>query len=67
MGILKSVLGFLFGKDPQIFDERGNVRHNFPEKKWTDWDQRIRQNPDYDWRKHTGSELGQKSKPPTKQ
>jgi len=29
MGILKSVGDFLFGKDPDIFDENGNVLHKF--------------------------------------
>lgn len=58
MGLLKGIGDFLFGKDPKIFDERGNVRHNFPEGKWVSWDQRIRKNPDYDWRHHNGTELG---------
>ncbi len=58
MGILKGIGDFLFGKDPNIFDERGNVRHNFSEQKWVEWDQRIRKNPEYDWRKHTGVDLG---------
>ena len=62
MGILKGIGDFLFGKDPKIFDERGNVRHNFPEEKWVKWDQRIRQNPNYDWRHHTGTELGDAEK-----
>jgi hypothetical protein len=70
MGILKGIGDFLFGKDPKIFDEKGNVRHNFSEQKWVDWDQRIRKNPNYDWREHAGVELGKpgasKAKPSPK-
>lgn len=60
MGIFKAVGDFLFGKDPDIFDKQGNVSHKHPEEKWVRWDQRIRQNPDYDWRDHTGANLGKK-------
>lgn len=52
MGILKSVGNFLFGKDPDIFDENGRVRHKFPETKWEKWNDRLAKNATYDWRKH---------------
>ena len=52
MGILKSVGNFLFGKDPDIFDENGRVRHKFPESKWEKWNDRLAKSKDYDWRKH---------------
>lgn len=58
MGILKSIGDFLFGKDPQIFDDSGNVRHCFPDEKWNKWSDRFRANPEYDWRDHTGQHLG---------
>lgn len=56
MGLLKSLGDFLFGKDPDIFDQQGRVLHKFPEDKWKAWDDRLKANPDYDWRNHTGKE-----------
>lgn len=54
MGILKVVGNFLFGKDPDIFDEKGRVMHKFPKKKWDAWNNRIKLDPHYNWRHHTG-------------
>ena len=54
MGLLKSTLNFLFGKDPEIFDSKGEVRHDLPESKWKEWDDRLRNNPNYDFRFHKG-------------
>lgn len=54
MGLLKSLGNFLFGKDPDIFDSKGEVRHNLPESKWKEWDDRLRNNPNYDFRFHKG-------------
>ncbi len=51
---MKSLLNFLFGKGPDIFDESGQVRHKLPEEKWKKWDSRFKNNV-YDWRKHTGT------------
>lgn len=62
MGFLKVVGNFLFGKDPDIFDERGRVRHKFPDDKWTKWNNRLKANPDYDWRKHGAKERALKDK-----
>ena len=59
MGILKPVLDFLFGKDPDIFDENGHVLHKHPRKKWEAWQNRLKLNPDYNWRQHTGTLAGQ--------
>ena len=56
MGIFKTLGNFLFGKDPDIFDENGRVRHNFPESKWEKWNNRLNANPLYDWRNHTAKE-----------
>jgi hypothetical protein len=61
MGILKSLGDFLFGKDPDIFDENGNVRHKLPDRKWQAWNDRLQANPDYDWHQHSGTKLGLKS------
>lgn len=58
MGILKSIGDFLFGKDPDIFDEQGNVMHKLPKKKWDAWQNRLKVSPDYNWRNHTGTLAG---------
>ncbi len=54
MGILKAVGDFLFGKDPDIFDEKGNVSHKLPKRKWDAWNNRIKNDPQYNWRNHMG-------------
>jgi hypothetical protein len=54
MSILKSIGDFLFGKDPDIFDEKGRVAHKLPKKKWDDWHNRTKTDPEYNWRNHTG-------------
>lgn len=58
MGILKPVLDFLFGKDPDIFDENGRIMHRFPKKKWEAWQNRLKNDPQYNWRNHTGTQAG---------
>lgn len=59
------ILDFLFGKDAKIFDENGRVRHQFPDKKWKDWNDRFRANEAYDWRRHSAQEEALKAKPTT--
>ena len=54
MGIGRAVMGFLFGKDPEIFDENGQVRHHLPKEKWDAWHKRYMNDPQYNWRNHTG-------------
>ena len=54
MSMLKKVTDFLFGKDPDIFDDKGRVQHKLPKKKWDDWHNRIVKGEDYNWRKHVG-------------
>ncbi|MBC7371780.1 MAG: hypothetical protein H7326_09450 [Bdellovibrionaceae bacterium] len=49
------VLDFFFGKDPDIFDEKGNVSHKLPKKKWDSWHNRTKTDPEYNWRNHTGA------------
>ena len=48
------ILNFLFGKKPDIFDADGTVRHKHPAQKWNKWNNRFVNNPDYNWRNHTG-------------
>ena len=52
--ILKPILDFLFGKDPEIFDEKGEVIHKHPKKKWDLWQNRYRNDQSYNWRNHSG-------------
>lgn len=54
MGILKTILEFAFGKQADIFDADGKVSHNLPQKKWDDWDQRRKSDPEYNWKNHKG-------------
>ena len=60
--ILGKVLDFLFGKDPDIFDENGNVLHRHPKKKWDAWQNRYRTESQYNWRQHTGMGSSGKTK-----
>ena len=53
----------MFGKDPDIFDDKGQVLHKLPKKKWDDWQNRIVKGEDYNWRSHTGAQAGAAPKP----
>ena len=55
-GILGKILDFIGGKDPDIFDAYGRVRHKFSDQKWQAWDARIRESKDFDWRQHSGAD-----------
>lgn len=58
MSLVKKITDFLFGKDPDIFDDKGRVQHKLPKKKWDDWNNKIVKGEDYNWRTHTGSQAG---------
>lgn len=58
MSFLKKVTNFLFGKDADIFDDKGQVLHKLPKRKWDDWNDRIVKGKDYNWREHKGTEAG---------
>ena len=58
MGILSKIGDFLFGKGPDIFDERGEVTHKLPKRTWDAWNHRIKMNPEYNWRDHVGMRAG---------
>lgn len=66
MGVFKAIGDFLFGKDPNIFDENGRVRHQFPEDKWQKWNERLKANPTYDWRHHSAKARLNTSETPKK-
>lgn len=67
MGILKSALDFLFGKDADIFDDKGRVFHKLSKKKWDDWNNRLVHGQEYNWRKHAGSQAGANQQNPQKE
>jgi hypothetical protein len=54
MGVFKKIGDFLFGKDPDIFDDKGRVMHQLHKKKWENWNNRIKLDPNYNWRHHNG-------------
>ena len=64
MGIFKSilsrVLGFFFGKDPDIFDDKGRVRHKLPSQTWQRWHDRYASDPKNNWRHHAGTQVRRK-------
>ncbi|MAF91673.1 MAG: hypothetical protein CL674_10420 [Bdellovibrionaceae bacterium] len=57
------IISFLFGKKPLIhFTKQGSVRHDLPEEKWKKWKDRFEQNPDYNWKNHTGRQTIKKKR-----
>jgi hypothetical protein len=54
MGLGKIILDVIGGKEPDIFDEKGNVIHKLPKKKWDAWNNRSKTDPQNNWRNHTG-------------
>ena len=56
MKLIKWIGDLLFGKDPDIFDEKGRVLHKHPKKKWDAWIQRMKTDPAYNWRNHRGTQ-----------
>jgi hypothetical protein len=56
-----TILDFLFGRRPKIFDQDGTVRHNLPKEKWDQWDNRYQQGAEYNWRNHTGTKATQEA------
>lgn len=56
--ILAKIGDFLFGKNPEIFDDHGNVVHRHSKKKWEAWQNKMKTDPQYNWRNHTGTRAG---------
>ncbi len=63
--MLKAVLGFLFGKQTDIFNEKGRVQHDLGQNKWERWNNRLKENPNYNWKKHSGKNHQTKNEKPT--
>ena len=53
--MLKAILGFIGGKQTNIFNKKGRVQHDLGDKKWEDWNNRLKADPDYDFRNHSGN------------
>lgn len=59
--MLKKILGFLGGKNPDIFNEKGEVEHKTSDDRWQAWEQKMKSDPEYNWRQHSGRTQGKKS------
>ncbi len=66
MSLLKKISDFIGGKEPEIFDDKGQVVHKLPKKKWDDWNNRLVQSSEYNWREHKGSQAGATTAAPSK-
>ncbi len=65
--MLKAILGFLFGKPTNIFNKNGRVQHDLGQQKWEAWNNRLAENPKYNWRNHKGKTgAGVDNQPPAK-
>lgn len=60
--MLKTILGIIGGKQANIFNKKGKVEHNLGDKKWDAWKKRLAENPNYNWKKHSGKTLDSKPK-----
>lgn len=60
MSFVKKLKDFLLGHEPEIFDDKGNIYHKLPKKKWDDWHNRTKLDPQNNWRNHTGLKAGAK-------
>jgi hypothetical protein len=59
------IIGWLFGKKPFIhFTKDGKAVHEHEARKWSDWEDRFRKNPMYNWRDHAGKHGGSALKAP---
>lgn len=51
---MSKILDFLFGKDNNIFDQKGQVFHHLPKERWEAWQRRYSSDPEYNWKNHSG-------------
>lgn len=52
--MLKKLLEFIGGKNPNIFNKKGKVQHNLGDKRWQAWEEKNKSNPEYNWKQHKG-------------
>jgi len=57
------ILKFLFGKKPDIFNQKGQVEHDLKKKSWEDWKDRYSHGSEYDWSRHSGTRYTKYKKP----
>ena len=48
------LLDFLFGRKPSIFNKKGEVQHQLKKTAWSEWINKYKKSPEYDWRRHSG-------------
>lgn len=53
--MLKSLLAIIGGKQTDIFNKKGRVQHDLGSKKWEAWNNRLKENPNYNFKNHTGT------------
>lgn len=63
MSFLKKLANIIGGAEPDIFDDKGRISHKLPKKKWDDWQNRLIQSSEYNWREHKGSKAGEATTP----
>ena len=59
------ILDFLFGKSAKIFNKKGKVQHDLGEQKWQEWNNRLQEDPQYNWRQHKGRQAPTEEKSST--
>ncbi|MBC7467343.1 MAG: hypothetical protein H7256_15240 [Bdellovibrio sp.] len=62
MSFFKKLANIVGGSEPDIFDDKGQIAHKLPKKKWDDWQNRLIQSAEYNWREHKGSKAGEAEK-----
>ena len=55
------LLDFLFGKKPPIFNKKGTVEHQLKKNSWSKWKNRYIENPENDWRQHSGKSFNEET------
>lgn len=50
---MKALMNFLFGKKYPIFNEKGQIQHS-RETSFKKWRDSYKQDPEKNWRNHTG-------------
>ncbi len=52
--VLKKIFEFILGKKPPIFNEKGELQHDLPPRKWELWRKRYTSEAERNWRNHSG-------------
>ena len=57
------LLDFLFGKKPPIFNNKGDIQHQLKKNTWSEWVDKYKKSPEYNWRRHSGKFFYDQEKP----